>query len=155
MKHIYTVLCLLLLSGEFSIANAQFIDTTWRVTGVVGEPWFANPEMILGRTQYFFKGEAEGVFYSCNYAGQSTTYTKYHLSEFLENKEFKLFKKHQTELMLRDERIMVHRISCNGKSESERRVFYPFVTFENWTTGFYLFEGAIYILQCEQFCEYL
>ena len=115
MKHIYTFLCLLLLSGEFSIANAQFIDTTWRVTGVVGEPWFANPEMILGRTQYFFKGEAEGVFYSCNYAGQSTTYTKYQLSEFLENKEFKLFKKHQTELMLRDERIMVHRISCNGK----------------------------------------
>ena len=37
MKQIYTFPCLFLFSGVFSIANAQFIATTWRVTGMVDE----------------------------------------------------------------------------------------------------------------------
>ena len=56
-----------------SILNAQYIDTKWTVTGYFGELWYAEEEDILGKQQEFFKGWADGVFYSCDYAGQSAT----------------------------------------------------------------------------------
>ena len=49
--------------------NAQYIDTKWTVTGYFGELWYAEEEDILGKQQAFFKGWADGVFYSCDYAG--------------------------------------------------------------------------------------
>ena len=137
---------LLLLSGLPNLTHAQFIETSWRVAEVVGEPWFANPSNIIGKDQNFFKGWAEGVFYECDYKGQSFTYTRYQLEEFLKNREFELFKKHQNELRLDNKEIFVHRITCNGHRPSERRLMYPFVTTEDYSTAYYLFEGAIYIL---------
>ena len=51
------------------ILNAQYIDTKWTVTGYFGELWYAEEKDILGKKQEFFKGWADGVFYSCDYAG--------------------------------------------------------------------------------------
>ncbi|MDC3018022.1 hypothetical protein OA009_03430 [Paracoccaceae bacterium] len=71
-----------------TILSAQYIDTKWTVTGYFGELWFAEEEEILGKHQEFYKGWADGVFYSCDYAGQSATYNTHTIKEFLENKEF-------------------------------------------------------------------
>ena len=57
---------------------------------MVGEPWFADPSSIIGKDQEFFKGWAEGVFYECDYKGQSKIFTHYQLEEFLENLKLKL-----------------------------------------------------------------
>ena len=70
--------------------SAQYIDTKWTVTGYFGELWFAEEEDILGKHQEFYKGWADGVFYSCDYAGQSATYNTHTIKEFLVNKEFEL-----------------------------------------------------------------
>jgi hypothetical protein len=128
-----------------TVSEAQFVDTNWKVVGYVGEAWFANPSKIIGKHQYFFKGEAYGVFYVCDFGGQSKTYTKYTPEEFLANKEFVLFNKDDIELG--DGQLYVHRISCNGPEEVARRVLYPFVTQDDSNKAYYLFEGAIYILE--------
>ncbi len=85
------------------------------------------------------------MFYSCDYAGQSYTYTRYTPEEFLANKEFALF--NDDDMELGDGQIYVHRISCNGKEEVARRVIYPFVTQDDSNKAYFLFEGAIYILE--------
>ena len=121
------------------------IDTDWKVISHVGETYFSKPDEIIGKYQSFFKGWAEGVFYSCDYAGQSMTYNRYTRKEFLSNKEFSLFKK--TKIELSDSVIFVHRITCNGKKEFDRKVMYPFVTQDNSNKAYYLFEGAIFILK--------
>ena len=52
-----------------------------------------EPEFIIGKTQMFYKGDAEGVFYNCSAEGQYSTYTTYkNWNEFLQNKEFSTFK---------------------------------------------------------------
>ena len=71
--------------------SAQYIDTKWTVTGYSGELWFAEKDKIIGKFQQFNKWWADGVFYSCNFAGQSVTYNSYDIREFLQNKEFVLF----------------------------------------------------------------
>ena len=143
LRDVFLVAFLLVVFPKFSVA--QFIDTKWKVIGYVGETWFANPENIIGKYQAFYKGFANGVFYSCDYAGQSMTYNTYSLQDFLRNKEFKLFK--ENNVLLKDTTIFVHRITCNGKKDSDRKVMYPFVTVDKSTKAYYLFEGAIFLLQ--------
>ena len=46
-----------------------------------------------------------------------------------------------------DGNIYVHRITCNGNNDLNRKVFYPFITFDELKIAYYLFEGAIYKLQ--------
>ena len=58
-----------------SMAKADFIDTTWSVVGYSGEPWFVSTTDVIGRTQTFNRGSAEGVFFNCDFAGLSSTYT--------------------------------------------------------------------------------
>ena len=41
------------------------------MAGYLGELWCAEEEVIIGKNQEFFKGFADGVFNSCDYAGQS------------------------------------------------------------------------------------
>ena len=144
MKKIYFLLIFI-----FSFqTNAQFVETKWEVTEFFGEAWFANPSDIIGNFQKFYKGYSEGVFYNCDYEGQSYTYTTYETyEEFLNNKEFFLFKTIFRSLKLKNEKIYVHRITCSGNSVFKRKVFYPFVTFDKLKIGFYLFEGAIYKLE--------
>ena len=116
------------------ILNAQYIDTKWTVTGYFGDLWYAEEKNILGKKQEFFKGWANGIFYSCDYAGQSATYNSYSIKEFLENKEFKLVNQDnafskvfaQNGLTYEKSKVFVHRITCNVKKVSDRKIFYPF-----------------------------
>ena len=141
-----------------SILNAQYIDTKWTVTGYFGELWFAEDEDILGKQQQFFKGWADGIFYSCNYAGQSATYNAHSIKEFIENKEFELvnqdraFSKVFKENGLVDEntKVFVHRITCNGKKVVDRKVLYPFITVDGSNKAFYVYEGAIITLKFDE-----
>ena len=141
-----------------SILNAQYIDTKWTVTGYFGELWFAEEEDILGKQQQFFKGWADGIFYSCNYAGQSATYNAHSIKEFIENKEFELvnqdraFSKVFKENGLVDEntKVFVHRITCNGKKVVDRKVLYPFITVDGSNKAFYVYEGAIITLKFDE-----
>mgnify|MGYP000995387021 CR=1 FL=1 len=127
--------------------QAQFVDTKWKVTAYAGEPWYAKPEEeLIGRFQSFQKGWADGVFFACDLKGLSKTYTRYTREEFLNAKEFRLFK--TLNIPLEDETVYVHRISCNGWEASERRVLYPLVTQDN-KRAYYLFEGAIYTLEAQ------
>lgn len=98
-------------------ANANFIETKWQVKEYFGEAWYAEPKNIIGKFQEFYKGYSQGVFYNCDYEGQSYTYTKYEsLDEFLENKEFLLFNKYLGNIKILDGAIYVHRITCNGNN---------------------------------------
>ncbi len=141
-----------------SILNAQYVDTKWTVTGYFGELWFAEEVDILGKKQKFFKGWADGIFYSCDYAGQSKTYNTYTIKEFLSNKEFQLvnqekaFSKVFAENGLVDERtkVFVHRITCNGKKVVDRKVLYPFITVDGFNKAFYVYEGAIITLKFDK-----
>ena len=138
-------------------AKADMVETTWFVDSFVGDPTFADAKNILGQSQMFYKGSAKGVFYYCNYSGQTMTYNTYSLNEFLTNKEFDLFAKYKNQLFriknkpVTPSEVFVHRITCNGKDNpKKRRVLYPFVTLgdsEKWKKAFYLFEEAIYILK--------
>ena len=132
--------------------SAQHIDTKWTVTGYSGELWFGKENQIIGKFQRFNKGWADGIFYSCNFAGQSKTYNSYDIQEFLKNREFILFNKEKFFLKILNNKssytntskiIFVHRITCNGNNPSERRVFYPFITIKDSLRAFYLYEGAV------------
>ena len=120
--------------------------------------WFAEEEEILGKQQEFFKGWANGVFYSCDYAGQSATYNAYTLKEFLGNKEFELvnqdnaFSKVLAEngLLNENTKIFVHRITCNGEKVVDRKVLYPFITVDGSNKAFYVYEGAIITLTFDE-----
>ena len=142
MKKLVLILILAFLSN---LSFANFIATKWKVSSYVGETWFSKPEDIIGKYQEFYKGWAEGVFYSCYYAGQSMTYNSYSPSEFLGNKEFSLFG--ETNVELNQDTVYVHRITCNGKNGNDRKVLYPFVTQDNSRKAYYLFEGAIFTLE--------
>ena len=138
-------------------AKANFIETVWIVDSFVGDPTFADPKKILGQRQMFYRGSAKGVFYSCDYAGQTKTYNTYSFDAFLNNKEFDLFAKYKEQLFkiknknVVPSKVYVHRITCNGKDDpKKRRVLYPFITlgdYEKWQRAFYLYEEAIYILK--------
>lgn len=142
------VFLLLLLCSIPNISNAMFVDTDWQVKAVTGKAWFADPEQIIGKQQSLYKGWAEGVFYNCDYAGQSKTYNTYTAEEFLDNKEFKLFS--ELNIPLTSEPLYVHRITCNGKEGQYRQVLYPFITQGHEQKAYYIFEGAIYTLEAEE-----
>ena len=141
--------------GLAPASHAQFVETEWTVTGYVGELWYADQGDFLGKKQEFQDGYASGVFYSCDYAGQSYTYNTYSPDEFLANREFmlggqqdlfvKLFKEHGLSIDGND--VFVHRITCNGTGVFDRKVMYPFVTVGKSKLGFYVFEGAIFTLE--------
>ena len=115
----------------------------------------AKEEDIIGKQQEFFKGWSDGIFYSCNYGGQSATYNSYTIREFLDNREFFLVNQEKAfadvfadnGLTDKNTEVFVHRITCNGKTVSERKVMYPFVTVEGSNKGFYVYEGAVIIFE--------
>lgn len=138
---------LLILMLLPTIIFADFIEAKWEVKSFVGEQSFAEERPVIGKSQSFDGGYAVGVFYNCEFAGQVMTYTKYTLNEFLANKEFDIFKQYQKELKFDSDEIFVHRISCNGKTDGDRALIYPFVTTGKRQKAYYLFEKAIYILK--------
>lgn len=128
-------------------AQADFIDTRWSVVGFNGEAWFINPQSVIGQSQSFNSGYAEGVFYNCVYAGQSFTYTRYENAAFFANPEFELFLPLHEEMTLSSDALYVHRITCEGGGDpAKRRVMYPFVTNEARKSAWYLFEGGVFSL---------
>lgn len=128
-------------------AQADFIDTRWSVVGFTGEAWFINPQSVIGQPQTFNRGYAEGVFYDCDYAGQSSSYTRYENNAFFANPEFELFLPLREEMTLSSEALFVHRITCEGGGNpAKRRVMYPFVTNEARKSAWYLFEGGVFSL---------
>ena len=159
MNLIKKIITFVSLAGAFftfpSILSAQHIDTKWTVTGYFGELWFAEEEDILGKHQEFYKGWADGVFYSCDYAGQSATYNAHTIKEFLENKEFELVNQERAfskvfagnGLVDESTKVFVHRITCNGKKTVDRKVLYPFITVDGSNKAFYVYEGAIIALK--------
>ena len=148
MKNLTATICLTIavLLGSAGESNAQGVDGSWVVTDHAGEAWSANIEEIIGKTQIFDRGWAEGVFFECDFGGRSSVYTSYRIDEFLANKEFILFKELGF-LNKYDGEIFVHRITCDGKKQKNRQVLYPFVSIKpDWTKSFYLYEGGIYSL---------
>jgi hypothetical protein len=130
-----------------SPANADFVDTRWTVVGFTGEAWFINPQSVIGQPQLFSRGFAEGVFFSCEYTGQSATYTRYDNHAFFSNPEFELFLPLREGMTLSSQALFVHRITCEGGGNAmNRRVLYPFVTNEARKSAWYLFEGGVFSL---------
>jgi len=128
-------------------ALADFIDTRWSVVGFTGEAWFINPQSVIDQSQAFNRGYAEGVFYNCDYAGQSSTYNRYDNDAFFANPEFELFLPLREDMTLSSEALFVHRITCEGGGNpAKRRVIYPFVTNEARKSAWYLFEGGVFSL---------
>lgn len=148
MRNLTITLCLTIavLLGGARESNAQGVDGRWVVTDHAGDAWFANVKEIIGKTQTFDKGWAEGVFFECDFGGRSSAFTSYRIDEFLDNKEFVLFKDLGF-LKKYDGEVFVHRITCDGQKQKSRQVLYPFISIKpDWTKSFYLYEGGIYSL---------
>lgn len=147
MKTISTILAVALGLALSTPTYADFIDTRWSVVGFTGEAWFINSQSVIGQSQTFNRGFSEGVFYNCDYAGQSSMYTRYDNDAFFANPEFELFLPLREEMTLSSEGLFVHRITCEGSGNpAQRRVMYPFVTNEARKSAWYLFEGGIFTL---------
>ena len=144
-KLIILCLCSFLYTKDEIRVYAKTLDyRKWKVVDYVGETWYANHENIIGKTQEFIKGWADGIFFSCQ-GGRSSTYTSYSVEEFLNNKEFYLF--NSIDFKSNKGKIFVHRISCFEENDNKIKVLYPLVSQENSNQIYYLFEGAIYILE--------
>lgn len=149
----YSKACLILCAtlGLATPVQADFLETTWLVKKFTGEPWFLEPSDFIGQSQFFFKGYAEGVFYSCNYDGQSQTYTTYGLREFFKVPDFETFKLVQKEITNGSQKVFVHRITCARPNGSPQPyVLYPFVTTDTRNQAWYLLEGGIFSLQSQE-----
>ena len=139
-------LLLLILFIFPTISYSNFYDGLWKVTDVVGESWFSLSKRHIGKTQEFYKGYADGVFFTCNYKGLETTRNSFTLNEFLNKKEFKLFKKHKAELGLKEEgKVAVTRQNCTGNSFNKE--MYPIVTFTDWNKAYHLKNGVIFVME--------
>lgn len=98
-------------------------------------------------TQTFNRGSAEGVFFNCDFAGLSSTYTTYEPDDFFSNPEFALFKAEEDGMRLSAAKIFVHRVTCEGNGNPlHRQVLYPFVTNDARKSAWYLFEGGVFSL---------
>ena len=147
MKKISLLIISLFLFPSISYSN--FYDGIWEVTDVVGESWFSLKKRHIGKTQEFWKGYAGGVFFTCNYKGLVTTRDSYTIDEFLNKKEFRLFRKHQDELDSEGTEVSVTRKTCTGNYLASRKEMYPIVNFENWDKAFYLSNGVIFVMEQE------
>jgi hypothetical protein len=127
-------------------ASADFVNTTWTVERFTGETWFVQPNKVIGQTQMFNGGYAEGVFYSCDFNGQSMTYTTYANDDFFDNPEFDTFIPLKANMEADSETLFVHRVTCNGSELVPPRVLYPLVTNETRQQAWYLYEGGVFSL---------
>ena len=144
MKKLFLLLLLLFLFPTISYSN--FYDGIWKVTNVVDESWLSLSKRHIGKTQEFYKGYADGVFFTCNYKGLVTTSDSYPLNEFLIKKEFKLFKKHKAELGFKEEgEVAVTRQTCTGNYFNKE--MHPIVTFTDWNKAYHLKNGVIFVME--------
>ena len=140
------LLALLLLFLIPTISYSNFYDGIWKVTDVVGESWLSLNKRHIGKTQEFYKGYADGVFFTCDYKGLVTTSDSFTRSEFLNKIEFKLFKKHKTELGFEEEgEVAVTKQTCTGNYFNKE--MYPIVTFMDWNKAYHLKNGVIFVME--------
>ena len=138
-------LCLLPLP-----AAADFIETTWTITAIAGEWFVGDAADLIGQTQAFEGGWAEGAFYSCDFAGQTMGYTVWGVEDFLANPEFAAFDAVADDLRALDSPLYVHRITCLGVDAPDARaVMHPFVTNDSHAVAHYAFGGAVFTLEAE------
>lgn len=135
---------IVMVGTSAGVACADFLDTTWTVTQFDGEAWFVEPEKVIGQTQTFEGGYAEGAFYTCDFNGQSSIYTTYENEAFFENPEFVKFAPLWDDMMAGSQRLFVHRVTCNGNDLVKPSVFYPVVTNETRRRAWYLYEGGVF-----------
>ena len=145
MKKLLGIIVLGLL---FSVNANAFKVTSWKVIKVIGDPIYAEPNDYIGKIQHFGmggKGKNEGIFWECPFAGGLTGDGNiYSYDEFINNKDFKRFKKNEDKINLpKDKKILVERISC----EINKRVLYPFIQVEDKDIAYYEFDMAIFILE--------
>lgn len=140
----------LALGLAVSPASADFVDTTWTVETFTGEAGFVDPEKVVGSTQMFNGGYAEGVFYDCNFNGQSMTYTTYANDDFFNNPEFEKFTPVSADMEADSDTLFVHRITCNGNELVPPRVLYPFVTNDSRKRAWYLYEGGVFSMVADK-----
>ena len=144
MKKLLALFFFLFLFPTISYSN--FYDGIWKVTDVVGESWFSLSKRHIGKTQLFHKGYADGVFFTCNYKGLETTRNSFTLNEFLNKKEFTIFKKHKAELGLKEEgKVAVTRQTCTGNYFNKE--MHPIVTFTDWNKAYHLKNGVIFVME--------
>jgi hypothetical protein len=128
-------------------AVANFVETTWLVTAFTGEAWQQDPEALIGQTQVIESGFASGVFYQCDYGGQSFSYDILKVEDFVANPVFADFFPLADDLRATNSPIYVHRISCaGGETPGARQAMFPFVTTDNHSTAYFQFEGVVYTL---------
>ena len=139
-------LLLLILFIFPTISYSNLYDGIWKVTDLVGESWFSLNKRHIGKTQEFYKGYADGVFFNCDYKGLVTTRDSYTRNEFLNKTEFKLFKKYKAELDFEEEgEVAVARKTCTGNSFNKE--MYPIVTFTDWNKAYHLKNGVIFMME--------
>lgn len=128
-------------------AQADFLETNWIVEKFTGELWFLDASDFVGETQSFQGGYADGVFYACNYDGQSMTYTSYAVDDFFTNPAFRAFEPVRDEIHHEAATVFVHRVTCARPDGSTHPVvLYPFVTNDVRDQSWYLLEGGVFSL---------
>lgn len=144
MKKLF--LFILTLSLISSGSYAFPVKTTWVVEKYIGSGAYSDPEELVGKTQRFFKGLAEGAFFNCDYGGLVSDYATYTNEEFFNNKQFKLFLQQKSKLNFPiNKNIYVEKLTC----ADNKTVFFPFIQFEDGEMAFYEFDMVIYKLKKE------
>jgi hypothetical protein len=124
-------------------AQADFIETTWTVTKFAGEASQIDPEAAIGQTQAFDGGWADGVFYACDFGGQSMGYETFPVDDFLASADYAVFALVADDLRAGGDMVFVHTISCDAPSA----VLYPFVTTPAQSQAFYAIGDGVFTLE--------
>ena len=142
MRKILTIIFFSLLIPN-SI-NANPIKANWVVRKAIVSSVFLKTEDTIGKEQFFSREKSEGVFFNCPFgAGEVSSYTTYNYDEFINNKQFKIFKQNIKKLNFPiNNKIYVEKLTC----ADNKSVLYPFIQFENSDIAFYEFGLGIYQL---------
>ena len=142
MKKLLGIVVLgLLLSGN---TYANPIKTNWVVTKVITSGIFLKSEDIIGKEQFFSREKTKGVFFNCPFGGgEVSNYITYNYDEFMNNKQFKIFKDNIKKLNFpKNKKIYVEKLTC----ADNKSVLYPFIQFEGINIAYYEFGLGIYEL---------
>mgnify|MGYP003389827494 FL=1 len=144
MKKLLAIVVLGLLFGGNATSNATPVQTTWVIEKYLLSGAFLDGEKLVGKTQRFHKGLAEGAFFNCNNGGLNSWYATYSYEEFFNNKQFEYFLQNKSILNFpTDKKIYVEKLTC----ADNKSVLFPFIQFEDEDIGFYEFDNGFYQLR--------
>ena len=141
------ILLIILTFGVLiSSSYAYPVKTTWVVEKYIGTAPYSKPEELVGKTQRFFKGLAEGAFFNCDYGSLVSNYATYTYEEFFNDKQFTLFLQQKLKLDFpTNKKVYVEKLTC----ADNKSVLFPFIQFEDGETAYYEFDMVIYQLKKE------